>query len=92
MTILLHEKFLENAKSVFLNNIQSINTKVGAIFLKCSKEVNTTPGVTAFISSLFADKNLAMYELIATYTDYVIIVDEKEAYKMASYIQKILGE
>jgi hypothetical protein len=92
ITILLHEKFLQKAKSIFGKDIQDINIKVGAIFLKCPAEVNITPGITAFISSLFADKNITIYELIVTYTDYVIVVNEKEAYKMASFIQRILED
>jgi len=90
ITILLHERFLEKAKNFFSKEILDINVKVGAIFMKCPKEVNLTPGVTALISSLFADKNVTLYELISTYTDYVIVINEKDTYKMASYIKSIL--
>ncbi|PIU88940.1 hypothetical protein COX58_00325 [archaeon CG_4_10_14_0_2_um_filter_Archaea_38_6] len=91
ITMLLHEKLLEKAKNVFSKEIRDINVKTGAIFLKCRKEVNTTPGITAYLSSLFADKNVAIYEMISTYTDYVIVINEKETFRMASYIKKSLG-
>lgn len=91
ITILLHEKFLEKAKFFFSKEIQDINVKVGIIFMKCPKDVNTTPGITAYISSLFADKNVLIYELISSYTDYVIVINEKDTYMMASHLKKILG-
>ncbi|MDD4354057.1 MAG: hypothetical protein PHN56_06405, partial [Candidatus Nanoarchaeia archaeon] len=80
ITILFHERFLEQAKNFFGKEILNINIKVGAIYIKCPKEVNNTPGITAFISSLFSDKNIAIIEMIASYTDYTIVVNEKDTY------------
>ena len=67
ITILIHEKYLEAFENFFKKNIQSVNKKAGAIFMKCPKEVNNTPGVTAIVSSFFADKNVAIHELMASY-------------------------
>jgi aspartokinase len=91
ITLILPEKLMDNAKNYFSNEIVDLNMKAGAIFMKCPKEVNSTPGVTTFISSMFSDKNVSIYDLIASYTDYVIVINEKETYKMASYIKKVLG-
>ncbi|MDD5499937.1 MAG: hypothetical protein PHT91_03645, partial [Candidatus Nanoarchaeia archaeon] len=91
ITLILHEKFLNQAKNFFSSQIQDINDKSGAIFVKCPKEANSTPGVIAYVSSLFSDENIPIYELISSYTDYVIILDEKHTYKMAAHLKKEFG-
>lgn len=91
ITFVLHRKFLSKAKTIFSNNIVDINKDVGIITLKCSNEVNITPGVTNFVASLFTLTGVPMYELISTYTDYVIILDEKKTYTTATHIKKVLG-
>lgn len=92
ITIILHEKLLNLVKQIFGKEIQDINNKVGAIFIKYPKEVSNTPGITTYISSLFANKNISIYELISNYNDDIIIIGEKETYKMATYLKKIFLE
>lgn len=91
ITILINEKILDKARKAFKNNVMEVNEKTGAIFLKCPKEVNSTPGVTAYISSLFSEQNVSILEMISTYTDYAIILDEEDTFKMAAVLKEEIG-
>lgn len=91
ITLIMPELFLSNAKSCFGKSIININKKVGTIFINFPREVNKTPGIVTYISSLFADKNVTIFDLIISYTDFAIIVGEEEAYKMASHLKKVFG-
>lgn len=91
ITILLPQEHLNVAKSILNEYLQDIDDKAGVIFLKCSKEVNITPGITAFISQIFNEKKILIYELISTYTDYIIIINEDKTFFMADYLKKYLG-
>jgi aspartokinase len=91
ITFLIPQKFINLTKSLFGSNLLEVEEKSGAIFLKCIKDVNSTHGITAFISSLFLKKKVNIYNLMSTYTDYVIIIPEKDTYMMADYLKKTFG-
>ncbi|MDD5417710.1 MAG: hypothetical protein PHW96_02365 [Candidatus Nanoarchaeia archaeon] len=91
LTLIIPELLVETAKSEFGKEVIDIDKNVGTIFIKCPRDVSKTPGVITYVSSLFADKNVTIYEMILSYTDFAIVVNEKHAYKMASYIKKVFG-
>ncbi len=91
LTFLVPQKSINLIKGFFGNALLEIEEKSGAIFLKCVKEVNSTPGITAFISHLFLEKKVNIYNLMSTFTDYVIILPEKDTYMMADYLKKTFG-
>lgn len=91
LTFLVAQKSINEIKNFFGNALLDIEEKSGAIFLKCEKEVNSTPGITAFISHLFLEKKVNIYNIMSTFTDYVIILPEKDTYMMADYLKKTFG-
>ncbi len=91
LTFLVPQKSINDIKNFFGNVLLDIEEKSGAIFLKCAKEVNSTPGITAFISHLFFEKKVNIYNLMSTFTDYAIILPEKDTYMMADYLKKTFG-
>lgn len=91
ISILVPEVIAKKTESKFRKEIIKSYDKVGVIFITCTKDVNKVPGIVTYISSIFADKNITIYDMVASYTDFVILVDEKEAYKAAGHLKRMFG-
>lgn len=91
VSILIPETLKKKAEEAFGSEIVDLDNRVGAIFIQCSKEVNKVAGVITYVSSMFTDKNVLIYDIIATYSDIAVIVSEEDAYKIAGHIKKVFG-
>lgn len=51
------------------------------IIIHSSTELESTPGVVAFLTSLLAEQNINILEFISCWTDTIIVVEKKNALK-----------
>ena len=68
----------------FKHKILHISKNLIEVTLKSSIDLENTPGVIAYLSSLLAENNINIIEIMSTYTDTIIVLEEKD---MAKVIQ-----
>lgn len=80
-TFILQEKFIDLIEKYFKLNIIKKNNNMVLINLKSSKDIENTPGVVSFLSSLFAENDINISEFISCWTDTIFIVNNKDLNK-----------
>ncbi|MBU0661962.1 MAG: ACT domain-containing protein [Candidatus Diapherotrites archaeon] len=81
VTLITSEDFLEDIKGKFSPFIESSRTGLVEIVLKSGKEIETTPGVVAYVTSLLAERGINILETMSSWTDTLFVIDEKDAAK-----------
>ena len=54
-------------------------------------ELEATPGVVAFLTSMLAEQNLNIIEFISCYTETVIVVEKKDSLKTYEVLTNLIG-
>lgn len=67
-----------------------VNRNLVALVLTSPKEIERIPGVVAFISQLLSSHNVNIREFISSYTDTVIVLNQEDALKAFSLLQKYI--
>jgi aspartokinase len=80
-TLITTEDFLEEIKSKFKNEILKLSKNQVEIILKSSTTLESVPGVTAYIYSLFGDNNINIQETLSCWTDTIIIINKDDLAK-----------
>ena len=80
-TLITTEDFLEKIKSKFKNEILKLSKNQVEIILKSSTTLESVPGVTAYIYSLFGDNNINIQETLSCWTDTIIIINKDDLAK-----------
>ncbi len=76
-TIISSEKYLEEFKKVFEKNIIKIRRNLAIITIKSPKDLENTPGVNAYIFSMFGDHGINIVEQMSCWTDTIIVISEE---------------
>jgi hypothetical protein len=53
-------------------------------------ELEVTPGVVAFLTSLLAEQNINIIEFISCWTDTIIVVDKKDSLKTYEVLSNVI--
>jgi len=61
------------------------------ITIHSPEELETTPGVVAFLTSLLAEQNTNIIEFISCWTDTIIVVERKDSLKTYEVLSSIIG-
>jgi aspartokinase len=80
-TLITAEEFLEKILRVFAGKIVSKKKNLVQIVLRTSKEIESTPGVVAFIFGLFAERGINIVETMSSWTETLIVIEEKDLQK-----------
>ena len=91
LAIVASESDKDLLKRAFGKDIVNISDKVGMIIIQSPYEVNQVPGIIAYIGSIFSSRNVNIIEFFTANDDTLILIDEKDAYKMADVLKKIFG-
>lgn len=86
ITVITSQEFMEKLQKSFNNHILKVSTQLVAIKLKHPTEMETTPGVVAFIYSKFGEKGVNILETLSCWTDTIFVVEEKDMDKAISAI------
>ncbi len=87
ITIITAEEFLDTIKKMFRNRIILENKNLAEITIKSPKEIETTPGVYAYLCSLFVEHNINIVETLSCWTDTIILVKEEDVGKSISLLR-----
>jgi hypothetical protein len=77
-TIISSEKYLEDLQYLFEKNIIKIMRNLATITIKSPKELENTPGVNAYIFSMFGDHGINIVEQMSCWTDTIIVISEDD--------------
>jgi aspartokinase len=61
------------------------------IVVHSPKELEATPGVLAFLTTLLAEQNVNMIEFISCWTETIIVVEKKDSLKTYEVLSNIVG-
>ncbi len=78
ITIITSEKYFSEIKDKFRKNILSTHKNCAMITIKCTKDLESIPGVTGFLYSKFAEHGVNIIETMSCWTDNIFIIDEKD--------------
>lgn len=61
------------------------------IIIHSPTELEATPGVVAFLTTLLAEQNINIIEFISCWTDTIIVVDKKDSLKAYEILSSVVG-
>lgn len=68
-----------------------IHENCAMIVIHSPEELEATPGVVAFLTSLLAEQNINIIEFISCWTDTIIIVEKRDSLKTYEILSNIIG-
>ena len=77
-TIITSEKHIKDLKLLFGNSIIKISKNLVMITIKSPKDMEDTPGVIAYIYSLFAANGVNVVEQMSCWTDTIFVISEDD--------------
>lgn len=86
-TLITQEKYSDLINKNFKLKLIKSNKGLALINLKTSKEIEKTPGVLAFITSLFAENSVNIIEFLSCWTDTLFIIDAKDINKAIEFLR-----
>ncbi len=76
-TIITVEKNLNALKKLFIHHIIKISTGLVLIMVKSPRELESTPGVMAYLYSLFSENGVNIVETMSCWTDTILVIEQK---------------
>ena len=78
ITLITSEDFREEIKRLFKNKLIRITASLAEVTLKSSEDMEQTPGVLAYLTSLLAENAVNIIETMSTWTDTLFVIEEKD--------------
>ena len=86
VTLITNEEFLPDIKVAFKGRIKIVTEDLVQISMIFGRKIETTPGVTAFVYSLLAEKGINVREEMSCWTDILIVIDQKDMARALSVL------
>ena len=74
----LETRFKDEIKKLFKNKLIKVTEDLAEVTLKSSEDLEDTPGVIAFLTSLLAENGVNIIETMSTWTDTLFVISEKD--------------
>jgi len=87
MTIITSYEFINIVKKLFKNKIIKITENLAEVTLKSSEDLEKTPGVVAYLSTLLAENGINIIETMSTWTDTLFVISEKDIPKVMELLR-----
>ena len=81
ITIICDDEFAEEAESYFYGHIIKSRKNLVQITHKTSEKIDEIPGVLNFLTSVFSENGINVYECASSWTDSIFLINEKDAQK-----------
>lgn len=85
--IITQEKYSALLEGKLKNKLIKKNTSMALIMIKTQKEIEETPGVAAYLTSLFAENGVNIIELLSCWTDTLFIVESKDVNRTIQFLK-----
>lgn len=86
-TIILSEKYLDELKTLFEKNIIKISKNLAMITIKSPKDLENTPGVISYISSIFSECGINIVETMSCWTDTIYVISENDIPTVMNFLK-----
>ncbi|MBI2661328.1 hypothetical protein HYX09_03605 [Candidatus Woesearchaeota archaeon] len=87
ITIITSEDFLELINKYFRNKTTIVNKGLAEITIKSPKEIHVTPGVYAYLCSLFGENNINIIGTLSCWTDTIFLINDGDAGKVINLMK-----
>ena len=87
ITLITASEFLEQIKKLFKNKILRITENLAEINLKSSEDLEKTPGVIAYLTTLLAENGINIIETMSTWTDTLFVISENDIAKVMGVLR-----
>ena len=87
ITVVTSHEFLGVVKRLFKNKIIKVTENLAEVTLKSSEDVENTPGVMAYLSTLLAENGVNIIETMSTWTDTLFVIGEKDIAKVMGLLR-----
>jgi len=87
ITIVTSHEFLVNVKKLFKNKIIKVTENLAEVTLKSSEDLEETPGVIAYLSTLLAENGINIIETMSTWTDTLFVIADKDIAKVMGLLR-----
>ncbi len=77
-TVILQEKNFPLIQDKLSTKIHKVRKNMSLIMLKSSEEIENTPGVIAYLSGLFFQNGVNIYEIMSCWKDTLIVINTSE--------------
>lgn len=87
---IIEEDELEKIRQTYKHNIIAIRKNLAEVLLVSQKQVEETIGVSAYLTSLFADAGINVYTVIGSYNEDIFIIEQKDVSAVLEFLDKII--
>lgn len=77
-TLITSQEFLPKIEKLFAGKIISVKKNLVQVVLRTGKEIESTPGVAAYLYGLFAEHGINIVETMSSWTETLIVLEEKD--------------
>ena len=77
-TIITAEKYEQEIRGIFRSNVVKIVKRLALITIRSPEQMETTPGVVAYLFSLLADRGINVRETMSCWTDTLFLIAEDD--------------
>ena len=81
IALITNQEFLTAIESYFKNHIIKINKDLVEVVLQTNIDIEDTPGVVSYLTSLLSGNNVNIVETLSTYIDTIFVLDSNNAGK-----------
>ncbi|MBN1385558.1 ACT domain-containing protein [Candidatus Woesearchaeota archaeon] len=86
-TVITQEKYIHLIEKNVKTAIIKSNKGMVLINIKSPKNIETIPGVVSYLTSLFAENGVNIYEFLSCWTDTIFIIDPKDLNKSINFLR-----
>ncbi len=81
MTVVLDDEFAQELKETFQGQIIRERKNLVQITHRTSDKIEEVPGFLNFLTSVFSENGINIYECLSSWTDSIFLIEEKDAQK-----------
>ncbi len=82
ITLIIDDEFGQEVEKILSNQIVKSRKNLIQITHKTSEKIEQTPGFLNYLTSIFFENGINIYECMSSWTDSIFLVDEKDAQKI----------
>lgn len=85
--LMIQEKYLELFEKKFNSSIIKFKQNLSLININSDENIETIPGVIAYLSSLFSQNGVNIIEFISCWKDTLFVVETKDVVKIMNFLE-----
>ena len=72
---------------MIIKNILKISKNLAMITIKSPKDLENTPGVISYISSIFSERGINIVETLSCWTDTIYVISEDDISTVMNFLK-----